>query len=454
MKVAALCLVVVLAAHYPSVFGFFQADDFVWLLHGDWQDAWRALEGSWGFGSAYRPLTRFSYVVDAHVFGAAAWGWHAENLCLHAVNAVLVGSVARRLGWRQEQAAAMACVFAAFPMDWESVDWISGRTGLLCVLFGLLAVRAWLDLVLRGGGWSGIARVSVWQVLGMLCYEPAAVLPAVLAVGGLMLIMHGRAAPAVVWRSLAVVCGSDAVFWIVRRCALGRFGINTDVAAPHPVGGVIRNLAGMGVHALHFMGAPVLLVVFGLVGWGLAARRGETVGWLAICGVLYAPFAFVDGFTERFSYAASVALAFALVLGARSLPVSGKWRGALVCGLILVFAAESNMQARGMRQAGDRVRALLAGVRAVSGVRGNLVFSGVPDNAGRFYLLRGVFGLAAARAAPGADMTERLEAVCANSALRARAMSGPTHLFEFDVISGRFTPAATQKAGCLNIPPS
>jgi hypothetical protein len=51
------------------------------------------MTGSWGLGTAYRPITRLSFLLDARLFGWNALPWHAVNLALHALNAVLLAKL-------------------------------------------------------------------------------------------------------------------------------------------------------------------------------------------------------------------------------------------------------------------------------------------------------------------------------------------------------------------------
>jgi hypothetical protein len=93
----------------------------------------------------YRPLRTLSFAVDHAVFGEAPFGYHLENVLLHAACAALVFLLllallapgrAGTLG-----AAAGALVFAWHPVTSESVAWVSSRGDLLAVLFVLLALR-------------------------------------------------------------------------------------------------------------------------------------------------------------------------------------------------------------------------------------------------------------------------------------------------------------------------
>src|SRR5262249_20979989 len=93
--------------------------------------------------------------------------YHLGNLLLHATNAVLFFAVARRLmaaafssapGGQAEPDVAIgagalfaALMFAVHPLRVESVAWVTERRDVLCGLFYLLAILAYLRGVRHGG---------------------------------------------------------------------------------------------------------------------------------------------------------------------------------------------------------------------------------------------------------------------------------------------------------------
>src|SRR5262245_3730623 len=112
----------------------------------------------------YVPLTWLSFAVNFMLGGMDPLGYHLGNLLLHAANAGVFYLVARRLlaagsvtnagrapatGCRREPALCVAAAFAALifglhPLRVESVAWSTERRGVLCGLFYLLAVLAYL----------------------------------------------------------------------------------------------------------------------------------------------------------------------------------------------------------------------------------------------------------------------------------------------------------------------
>ncbi|MFQ5442317.1 MAG: hypothetical protein ACE5EB_06290, partial [Thermodesulfobacteriota bacterium] len=97
-------------------------------------------------GEIYRPLYLFSFALDYRVYGAAPWGWHLTNICLHIINSVLVYLFVRSLlsvrgnddeavGRVNLAALSAALVFAVHPVHTESVAWIKGRDDMLASIF-------------------------------------------------------------------------------------------------------------------------------------------------------------------------------------------------------------------------------------------------------------------------------------------------------------------------------
>ena len=145
----------------------------------------------------YIPLTRLTWSANYAVGGLDPWGYHLVNVALHAANAAIFYFVARRLlaaavagdsprAARDPAlamgAAAAALVFGVHPLRVEPVAWISARADLLCALFTLLAVWAYLRAVDPGGPArpQGIALCTVAFAAAVLSKGIALPLPATL----------------------------------------------------------------------------------------------------------------------------------------------------------------------------------------------------------------------------------------------------------------------------------
>jgi protein O-mannosyl-transferase len=135
----------------------------------------------------YYPLVFASFWLERQAFGEGPTSHHVVNTGLHALNALLLWGVLRRL--RVTGAYAVALVFAVHPVHLESVAWITERKNVLSGAFYLAALWAYL----RAAGLSaGEPRAVVtsgraWYVASLLLFAGAllsktvtATLPAVL----------------------------------------------------------------------------------------------------------------------------------------------------------------------------------------------------------------------------------------------------------------------------------
>jgi tetratricopeptide (TPR) repeat protein len=96
-----------------------------------------------GLNLLWIPLTSISYMLGVSLHGLSPAGHHATNVLLHAVNAVLVLLVFRRLTGSLWAATLAAFLFAVHPLQAEVVAWVSGRKDLLATFFWLLTLWAY-----------------------------------------------------------------------------------------------------------------------------------------------------------------------------------------------------------------------------------------------------------------------------------------------------------------------
>lgn len=119
----------------------------------------------WMFSSLevvnWHPLTWLSWAIDYQLYGGLdTWGYHFSNNILHSINGALLFIVALVVFGLNEPgttgfplrkqniafiAAFMAALlFAVHPQHVESVAWVAERKDLLCQLFMLLSVLAYV----------------------------------------------------------------------------------------------------------------------------------------------------------------------------------------------------------------------------------------------------------------------------------------------------------------------
>jgi tetratricopeptide (TPR) repeat protein len=139
-------VLLVVAAYLPALHGQFIWDDDFHVLK---TTSLRSLAGLWriwfepGATQQYYPLTYSSFWLDYHLWGLNPLPYHAENMLLHALDALLVWRILRRL--EVPGAWLGAALFALHPVCVESVAWISERKNTLSGFFFLLSLLAAIE---------------------------------------------------------------------------------------------------------------------------------------------------------------------------------------------------------------------------------------------------------------------------------------------------------------------
>ena len=142
---AALIILLTIVAYIPAMRGGFIWDDDFYVTENQTLRSVGGLGRIWvqtGATSQYYPLTFTSFWVEYHLWKLHPLGYHLTNILLHALNAVLLWCVLRRLKIPASWWAA--AIFALHPVMVESVAWITERKNVLSCLFYMLAMLAYL----------------------------------------------------------------------------------------------------------------------------------------------------------------------------------------------------------------------------------------------------------------------------------------------------------------------
>jgi hypothetical protein len=193
-RVAAPVLVVaaVVAAFSPALSaGFVNWDDPGLVLENPHFRGLDAARLRWMLASFHmghwHPLTWLTFALDHALWGMDPRGYHLTNLALHALTALLVYALARRLfavtgaaePARTLAAAVAALLFAVHPLRVESVGWVTERRDVVSAPLLVLAVLAWLRFAERGGrAWYAASLVAF--ALSLLGKAWGITLPAIL----------------------------------------------------------------------------------------------------------------------------------------------------------------------------------------------------------------------------------------------------------------------------------
>jgi tetratricopeptide (TPR) repeat protein len=147
--VALLLFLGTMALYYPALQnGFVNYDDPAYVTsNSQVRQGLVSRSLSWAFTSTaeanWHPLTWLSHMLDVRLFGMLPAGHHVQSIFWHAINVVLLFLLLWRATGFLGRSAVVAGLFAAHPLNVESVAWIAERKTLLCTFFFLLALAAY-----------------------------------------------------------------------------------------------------------------------------------------------------------------------------------------------------------------------------------------------------------------------------------------------------------------------
>jgi hypothetical protein len=150
LLISASLLVVALGLYRPALeHGFVHFDDPRYVTENRAiQHGMDAALIEWAFSTdrmgTWHPLTWLSHAADWSLYGSNPRGHHLTSLLLHALNVLLLFGVLRRMTDSLWASAFVALVFAAHPLNVESVAWIASRKGVLSTTFWLLTIWAYV----------------------------------------------------------------------------------------------------------------------------------------------------------------------------------------------------------------------------------------------------------------------------------------------------------------------
>ena len=138
-----LILVSVFIAYLPVLRGGFIWDDDAYVMSNPLltePDGWGHIWSSAHRQSQYFPMTFTTLRLEHALWGMNPLGYHAVNVFLHSLNALLVWALLRRLA--VPGAWFAAALFALHPVQVETVAWITELKNTQSTLFYLLALHA------------------------------------------------------------------------------------------------------------------------------------------------------------------------------------------------------------------------------------------------------------------------------------------------------------------------
>ncbi len=138
---------------------------------------------AWAFTSLYganwHPLTWLSLMLDAHVYGLHAGGFHLTNLFLHIANTLMLFFLLRKMTAAVWGSFFVAFLFGLHPLHVESVVWVAERKDVLSAFFWIATLWMYLRYV-ESPGWIRYVVVIFTYLLGLMSKPMLVTLPFVM----------------------------------------------------------------------------------------------------------------------------------------------------------------------------------------------------------------------------------------------------------------------------------
>jgi protein O-mannosyl-transferase len=178
---AALIILLTVVAYLPALRCGFIWDDDDYLTENPLLTAPDGLRRIWSgqhYQSQYFPLVHTTFRFERMLWGLNPVGYHAVNVLLHSLDALLVWAVLRRLALPGAWLAA--AIWAVHPVNVETVVWVTELKNTQSTLFYLLALLAWMKFTDRGTirPWRFYALALPLHALALCAKTTACTLPA------------------------------------------------------------------------------------------------------------------------------------------------------------------------------------------------------------------------------------------------------------------------------------
>ena len=345
----------------------------------------------WAFttdtASNWHPLTWLSHMLDCQLFGVHPAWHHLISVLIHTASALLLLRVLHVMTGALWRSAFVAVIFALHPLRVESVAWVAERKDVLCSLFWMLTIIAYVRYA-KSGTWNSYLWVVVSFGVGLMAKPMLVTLPFVLllldywplrrasfarsahnqAAEPIEPLDRSRSTQSIGWLVLEkiplitlVVISSAVTFIIQQRSGAVTIGEDLPLNLRVP-NALLSYVAYIGKifypHALavlypHSFASPALwkpvvclLVLSGTSALAFLAgpRHGYlAVGWFWYLGTLVPVIGLIQvgsqAMADRYTYLPSIGLTIMVAWGAASLRTKWRYLGtvlAITTGIILV----------------------------------------------------------------------------------------------------------------------
>ena len=297
------------------------------------------------------PLTWITHMADYQFFGMESGWHHLTNVWLHALNALLLFAVLKRMTGARWPSALVGLLFALHPLHVESVAWVAERKDVLCAFFWFLTLGCYARYVERPGVGRYLTVLFTF-CLGLMAKAMIVTLPFMLLL--LDVWPLGRAPLPWRWNApwakrllleklpfVALAAGASVVTFLAQRSSgavAPLAGIPLALRMENALVSYLVYIGGMlwpaGLAVLYPL--PRTLPVLGVAAAGLAlagislvvarqwrARPYLAVGWCWYLGTLVPVIGLVQVGTQshadRYTYVPAIGLTIMLAWGAAEL---------------------------------------------------------------------------------------------------------------------------------------
>lgn len=146
--IAFLILINLIVFGQTITFEFVDYDDRTYILDNPQMEeglSWSTVK--WGLTTGYfvswHPVTWWSYLLDAELYGLNPGGFHATNVIIHILATIFLFYALFRMTERYWESLIVAVLFAIHPQHVQSVAWVAERKDVLSALFMSLTFLAY-----------------------------------------------------------------------------------------------------------------------------------------------------------------------------------------------------------------------------------------------------------------------------------------------------------------------
>ena len=278
---AALIVLLAVGAYWPSIGGGYLWDDTAFIDRSPTRPTARLIQADDGLyrmwftteAVDYWPLANSAFWAQWRLWGMNPTGYRVTNIALHALGAVLLWLVLRRL--RVPGAWLGALLFAVHPVGVASVAWISELKNCLSLPLCMAAALAWLRFEDSGHRrWYALSLVAF--LLALTAKTSVVMLPVVLL--GMAWWRRGRVGWRDVLRSAPFFAMSLAMglvtIWFQHKGAIGEDIVQAE--------GILSRVAAAGWVVWFYLGKAFLPVRLSMVYLRWHVDPATLTAWLPL----------------------------------------------------------------------------------------------------------------------------------------------------------------------------